>query len=68
MRVRMLSRAAGPHWSASAGDEVDLPLKEAAGLVSGGYAIALDPPVVETAAIDPAREKAVQKKPQPRRK
>lgn len=64
----MLTRAAGPHWAAAAGDEVDLPLKEAAGLVSGGFAIALDPPVIETAAIDPAREKAVKTKPKPKKK
>ena len=71
MRVKMLTRAAGPDWRADAGDEIDLPLNVAAGLVSGGYAEALEkarptPPVVETAAIDPPSKKAV--KPQPRKR
>lgn len=68
----MLTRAAGPHWKADAGDELDLPLEVAAGLVSGGYAVALkvDPAPVpsETAAVDRAAERAVKPKAQPRRK
>ena len=71
MRVKMLSRAAGPDWKADAGVEIDLPLNVAAGLVSGGYAEALEkirpaPPIVETAAIEPPAHKAV--KPQPRKR
>ena len=71
MRVKMLTRAAGPDWKANVGDELDLPLSVAAGLVSGGYAEALEkirpaPPIVETAAIEPAAHKAV--KPQPRKR
>lgn len=67
----MLTRAAGPDWKANVGDELDLPLSVAAGLVSGGYAEALGkirpaPPIVETAAIEPAAHKAV--KPQPRKR
>ena len=67
----MLTRAAGPDWKANVGDELDLPLSVAAGLVSGGYAEALEkirpaPPIVETAAIEPAAHKAV--KPQPRKR
>ncbi len=59
----MLTRAAGPDWKADAGVEIDLPLNVAAGLVSGGYAVALEKakpapppvvvPVVETAAVEP---------------
>ena len=73
MRVKMLTRAAGPDWKADAGVEIDLPLNVAAGLVSGGYAEALEkgnasepPPVVETAAIDPHAERAVKSKPRKR--
>ena len=67
----MLTRAAGPDWKANVGDEIDLPLNVAAGLVSGGYAEALEkirpaPLVVETAAIEPPAHKAV--KPQPRKR
>ena len=79
MRVKMLSRAAGPDWKASAGDELDLPLNVAAGLVSGGYAVALEktkpapppvvaPVVVETAAVEPPAERAVKAKAKPRKK
>ena len=42
LRVKMLTRAAGPDWKADAGVEIDLPLNVAAGLVSGGYAVALE--------------------------
>ena len=71
MRVKMLTRAAGPDWKADAGVEIDLPLNVAAGLVSGGYAEALEkvhrsPPVVETAAVEPPAQKAV--KPNPRKR
>lgn len=71
MRVKMLTRAAGPDWKANAGDELDLPLNVAAGLVSGGYAEALEKgkpssPVVETAAVEPPSQKAV--KPNPRKR
>ena len=82
MRVKMLTRAAGPDWKASAGDELDLPLNVAAGLVSGGYAVALEKakpapppvvapvvaPVVETAAVEPPAERAVKPKAKPRKK
>ena len=81
MRVKMLSRAAGPDWKADAGVEIDLPLNVAAGLVSGGYAEALDKPekpekkpdpapapTVETAAVEPAEQKAVKPKAQPRKR
>jgi hypothetical protein len=79
----MLTRAAGPDWKADAGDEIDLPLNVAAGLVSGGYAEALDKPekpekkpdpapapapTVETAAVEPAEQKAVTPKAQPRKR
>ena len=81
MRVKMLTRAAGPDWRANVGDELDLPLEIAAGLVSGGYAEALDKPekpekkpdpapapTVETAAVEPAEQKAVKPKAQPRKR
>ena len=78
MKVKMLTRAAGPDWKASAGDELDLPLSVAAGLVSGGYAMALEKakpapppvvaPVVETAAVEPRAERAVKAKAKPRKK
>lgn len=75
MRVKMLSRAAGPDWRANVGDELDLPLEIAAGLVSGGYAEALEkirpapaPPAVETTAMEPTEEKAVKPKARPRRR
>lgn len=73
----MLTRAAGPDWRADAGDELDLPLNVAAGLVSGGYAVALEKakpapplvaPVVETAAVEPPAERAVKAKAKPRKK
>jgi len=72
----MLSKAAGPDWRANVGDELDLPLEIAAGLVSGGYAEALEkpakptppPPTVETAAVEPAEQKAVKPKAQPRKR
>ncbi len=78
MRVKMLTRAAGPDWKADAGVEIDLPLNVAAGLVSGGYAVALEKakpapppvvaPVVETAAVEPRAERAVKPKAKPRKK
>ena len=74
----MMTRAAGPDWKASAGDELDLPLSVAAGLVSGGYAVALErakpaplpvaAQVVETAAVEPPAERAVKAKAKPRKK
>ena len=74
----MLTRAAGPDWKADAGVEIDLPLNVAAGLVSGGYAVALKKakptpppvvaPVVETAAVEPRAERAVKPKAKPRKK
>ena len=76
----MLTRAAGPDWKADAGVEIDLPLNVAAGLVSGGYAVALEKakpapapppvvaPVVETAAVEPPAERAVKAKAKPRKK
>jgi len=81
VRVKMLSKAAGPDWRANVGDELDLPLEIAAGLVSGGYAEALekpakpekkpDPaptPTIETTAVEPAEHKAVKPKAQPRKR
>ena len=38
MRIRMLSIAAGPGFSASPGDVVDLPNAQAAELIRSGYA------------------------------
>ena len=74
----MLTRAAGPDWKADTGDEIDLPLNVAAGLVSGGYAVALEKAkraplpvaaaVVETAAVEPRAERAVKAKAKPRKK
>jgi hypothetical protein len=73
----MLTRAAGPDWKAGPGDEINLPLDVAAGLVSGGYAVALEKakpappaaaPTVETAAIEPPAQKAVKPKAKPRKK
>jgi hypothetical protein len=78
VRVKMLTRAAGPDWKADAGVEIDLPLNVAAGLVSGGYAVAIEKaklapqpvmaPVVETAAVEPRAERAVKAKAKPRKK
>lgn len=66
MRIRLLSRAAGPDFHGQPGDELDLPLHVAAELVSGGYALAIEAPrpapEIETAALDPAAEKAVRPK------
>lgn len=69
MRVKMLTKAAGPHWSANPADELDLPLEIAAQLVSGGYAERVEEaapkpepkpaPEPETAMVAPAAEKAV---------
>ena len=74
----MLTRAAGPDWKAGPGDEINLPLDVAAGLVSGGYAVALEKakpapppvvaPVVETAAVELPAERAVKPKAKPRKK
>lgn len=72
MRVKMLTRAAGPDWRANVGGEIDLPLEIAMRLVSGGYAIPLEPaksapPVVETAAVEPMTEQTVMLKAQKRK-
>ena len=67
MRILMISRVAGPDYRASPGDIIDLPEDVARRLVIGGFAEPMEEEV-ETAAIDPAREKAVKTKPQPRKK
>lgn len=66
MKVRLKTQAAGPNGSYAPGIH-DLPDAFARQLLDGGYAEALEdeagppepPPVIETAAIEPAAEKAV---------
>lgn len=69
VRVKMLTRAAGPDWRANVGGEIDLPLEIAMRLISGGYAIPLEKPApfIETAAIDPVGEQTVMPKAQKRK-
>lgn len=65
MRIRMITNARGPGIRYRPGDEIDLPLETASAMISGGYAVPLEPfpkkgiSCLETAAADPAPEKAV---------
>lgn len=43
MRVTLNTTMAGPNGTATAGETIDLPEKQAESLIAGGYAVALDP-------------------------
>lgn len=69
MRIKMLTAAAGPDFSAQPGMIVNVALSRAETLIRGGFAVQVDPdpepvavPVPETASIE-VPEKAVQPKP-----
>lgn len=79
MKIRLLTRAAGPQWNEGAGAVLDVPETQAALLIQGGYAVAVEKrrlapeaaPIepqaeaVETAEAPAAPEKAIRR---PRRK
>lgn len=65
MRVRLLSRYAGPSGCHQSGDVIDVSATDAAGLIDGGYAVRIAEPVpvtpvavVERAVIAPAETRA----------
>lgn len=71
MRIKMITTAAGPDFSAKPGEVLTVSNERGAAWVALGYAIAMDPPapepapaapVIETAAME-APEKAVQPEP-----
>ena len=59
MIIKLLTRMAGPAGNYPAGSVVELPADEAAGLITGGYAMAMDPPEEQGPA--PRRGKKVHK-------
>ncbi len=65
MRVKMITLACGPSWSASPGEVIDLPNKVAKELIAGRYAeVATDSKVIaepepESVVEDPADEKVL---------
>lgn len=59
MRVRLKTTYAGPAGVFQAGTVCDFPPAEAMALVGGGYADAVDAPVVPEAAVMPEYEQAV---------
>ena len=68
MRIEMITQMAGPDGNASPGQIIDVDPQTAQALADGGYAVIVDnpakveqPPVIETAAMEP-QEKAVMPK------
>ena len=59
MRVRMRTVMAGPDGVADAGAVIEVPAAMARGLVSGGYAEALEQFPPEAATVKGGREKAM---------
>lgn len=72
MKIKLLTRMAGPQVNAGPGEELDLPREQAQHLIAGGYAIPLEKPArlekpvevpapapVEQAVKPPAPERAV---------
>lgn len=65
MRVRLLSRYAGPSGCHQSGDVIDVSAVDASALIDGGYAVRIAEPVpvtpvavVERAVIAPAETRA----------
>lgn len=65
MRVRLLTRYAGPAGCHQAGDVIDVSAVDASALIDGGYAVRIAEPVpvtpvavVERAVIAPAETRA----------
>lgn len=65
MRVRLLSRYAGPSGCHQSGDVIDVSATDAAGLIDGGYAVRVAEPapaapveMVERAVVAPAETRA----------
>ena len=71
MKVKMITKMAGPQGVANPGQEIDLPEKLARSLVDGGYATKVQEsktePVVESATVETGGEKDVDE-PGPKRK